>query len=538
VGIPAAVLAVRTALPSGAHLSLPWSIAAGLGGLMLAVAVQGAGALRMIFAQRSAVAVDVVSAPSVGNPWPLRAGLDLVLLAGAAVAFALTAHGGYNVVVAPEGVPLTQVNYGALAGPALAWPGLTLLVWRLTAWAMGRRTGRWSRARPGFAPELEAAAVRQRRRIIARGAAGLGASLGLVMSTAVFTATYDQQARVDVALTVGSDVAVVQSPASAVGPEGAKDLMGAAGVKAVEPLIHRFAYVGPDLQDIYGVQPATFARVAPLQDAFVPGSSVKDALGKLGSTPDGVLLSAETLHDYQLHPGDPIRIRLQAGADRAYRQVDFHVLGQVTEWPTAPKDSFIVANSAYLADVTGSAAVGTFLVSTDTPARTAASIRTSHNDSGAQVQDTSSESDTVTSASGLAATDLTGLSRIELGFGVLMALACSGLALFGGIIERRRALVLLAALGASARQRGRFLSGEARGLVVCGAAGGLAIGATIAYMLVKVLTGIFDPPPAGASIPWAFLGGMVVAVVVVSALVVAGAGRLVARAGPSELRDL
>jgi putative ABC transport system permease protein len=119
-----------------------------------------------------------------------------------------------------------------------------------------------------------------------------------------------------------------------------------------------------------------------------------------------------------------------------------------------------------------------------------------------------------------------------------MALACSGLALFGGIIERRRALVLLAALGAGARQRGRFLSVEARGLVVCGAAGGLVIGATIAYMLVKVLTGIFDPPPAGGSIPWAFLGGMIVAVVVVSALVVSLAGRLVARAGPSELRDL
>jgi putative ABC transport system permease protein len=292
------------------------------------------------------------------------------------------------------------------------------------------------------------------------------------------------------------------------------------------------------LQDIYGVQPATFGRVAPLQDAFVPGSSVKGALGKLGNTPDGVLLSAETLHDYQLHPGDLIRIRLQTGADRAYRQVDFHVLGQVTEWPTAPKDSFIVANSDYLAHVTGSAAVGTFLVSTDTPARTAASIRASHNPSGAQVQDISSASDSVTSASGLAATDLTGLSRIELGFGVLMALACSGLALFGGIIERRRALVLLAALGASARQRGRFLSGEAQGLVVCGAAGGLVIGATIAYMLVKVLTGIFDPPPAGASIPWAFLSGMVVVVVVVSAVVVSLSGRLAARAGPSELRDL
>jgi len=52
----------------------------------------------------------------------------------------------------------------------------------------------------------------------------------------------------------------------------------------------------------------------------------------------------------------------------------------------------------------------------------------------------------------------------------LLALACSGLALALGITERRRALVLLAALGATARQRGRFLTAEARALL----AGGLA----------------------------------------------------------------
>src|SRR4051812_48549525 len=93
------------------------------------------------------------------------------------------------------------------------------------------------------------------------------------------------------------------------------------------------------------------------------------------TTPDGVLLSAETLHDYQLHAGDLIRIRLQTGRDHAYRPVPFHVLGQVTEWPTAPKDSFIVANADYLAQATGSDAVGTFLVSTSEPTATAAALR-------------------------------------------------------------------------------------------------------------------------------------------------------------------
>ena len=75
-------------------------------------------------------------------------------------------------------------------------------------------------------------------------------------------------------------------------------------------------------------------------------------------------------------------------------------------------------------------------------------------------------------------------------------------------------------------------------MVVAGVVGGAAIGTVIAYLLVKVLTGIFDPAPASATVPWGYLTFLVALVAGVTVLVVAGAGRLVARAGPSELRDL
>ncbi|MCW2761525.1 MAG: hypothetical protein JWR85_1726 [Marmoricola sp.] len=541
LGLPMALLAVRLALPAGTGLPWAWALAATVGGAALALATQAAPAARLTFARnRSGVAAEATPGPRKGTPWPLKAGLDIILLAGAAISFALTARSGYQVVLAPEGIAQTQVNYAALAGPALAWPGLALLIWRVTDKLVGRRTGRWSRGRTGTAPELEAAALRQRRRLIARGAVGLSVALGLAVSTAIFTSTYRAQSRVDVALTVGSDVAVVEPPGAEVGPSGARALGSAAGVRAVEPLQHRFAYVGPDLQDFYGVQARTFGDVPALQDAFVPGSTVAKTLALLQRTPDGVLLSAETLHDYQLHRGDLIRIRLQTGPDRAYRAIPFHVLGQVTEWPTAPKDSFIVGNADYVAQTTGSDAVGTFLITSTTPATTAAALRSSLTASGsaAQVQDISSEGAAVTSASGLAATDLTGLSRLILGFSVPLALACSGLALLGGIIERRRALVLLAALGATARQRGRFLTTEARAMVVSGVLGGAVIGSVVSYLLVKVLNGIFDPAPAAPSIPWTYLVALVVLVGAVTAAIVAGVGRLAARAGPSELRDL
>ena len=544
LGVPLAALAVRLALPPGTPLSPGWTIAAILTGTVVALATQSGALLRLALGRdRTGVAAEASRQQITGTPWPLRAGLDVLLLLGAAVSFALTARSGYQVVLAPEGIPQTQVNYAALAGPALAWPGLTLLVWRLTAWATGRRTGRlsarWSRVSAGTAPELVAAALRQRRRVVARGATGLALALGLAVSTAVFTATYDTQGRLDVALTVGSDVAVVEPPGSTAGPAAATAIARAPGVSAVEPLQHRFGYVGPDLQDLFGVRAASFARVGPLQDAFVPGSTITATLAALQRTPDGVLLSAETLHDYQLHPGDLIRIRLQSGPDHTYRPVDFHVVGQVTEWPTAPKDSFIVANAAYITARTGSDAVGTFLVSTPTPGATAAALRTRlAASSGARVHDISTAAAGVTSTGGLAGTNLAGLARLELGFGLVLAFACSGLALLGGILERRRALVLLAALGATARQRGRFLTAEATALLLAGLLGGATIGATVAYLLVKVLTGIFDPAPASPTIPWTYLTTLLVLVTVVTVAVVAGVGRLVARTGPSELRDL
>jgi putative ABC transport system permease protein len=397
--------------------------------------------------------------------------------------------------------------------------------------AMDRPAGgcRQEVSRPGRAAELEAAGVRRRRRVISRGAAGLAVALGLAASTAIFTATYDKQADLDVAVT--------EPPGATVGPHGADPLSTAPGVQAVEPLQHRLAYVGADLQDLYGVQPRTIGRVAPLLDAFVPGSTITAALHSLATTPDGVLLSAETVHDYQLHPGDPVRLRLQTGPRHTYSQVGFHVLGVVAEFPTAPKDSFIIANAGYIAHATGSDMVGTFLIKSATPTATATAVR-QQVAPGAQVHDIVADRAAVSSVSGLASADLSGLSRLELGFGLILALACSGLALALGILDRRRALVLLAALGATARQRGRFLTAEARALLAGGLLGGAAIGVVIAYLLVKVLTGIFDPAPTGLSVPVGYLTALLVSVLTATGAVLVVLGRLASRAGPSQLRDL
>jgi len=538
LGVPLALLAARLALPAGARLALSWTLAAAVIGLLLAAATQLGPAVRAALRPGAdGISAGVARVQPTGLPWPLRLGLDIILLAGAGLVFYLTARGGYQVVVVPEGVPVAAVNYAALLGPALAWPGLALLIWRISYLTLGRRTGRFAPSGPGRAPELEAAGVRRRRRVISRSAAGLAVALGLAASTAIFTATYDKQARLDVALTVGADVAVTQPPGATTGPDGARAYAAVPGVQAVEPLQHRLAYVGADLQDIYGIRPATIGRVAPLLDSFVPGSTITAALHSLATTADGALLSAETIHDYQLHPGDPVRLRLQTGPHHTYTQVGFHVIGAVKEFPTAPKDSFIIANASYLTKTTGSDTVGAFLIKSATPAATTAALRRQV-PAGAQVHDVVADRATVTSASGLASADLSGLSRLELGFGLILALACSALALALGITERRRALVLLAALGATARQRGRFLTAEARALLAGGLIGGAAIATVIAYLLVKVLTGIFDPAPTGLTIPLTYLTALTISVIAASAAVLGVFGRLASRAGPSQLRDL
>ncbi len=267
------------------------------------------------------------------------------------------------------------------------------------------------------------------------------------------------------------------------------------------------------------------------------GGTVKQLMASLAKRPDGVLVSAETVKDFQLNPGDLLRLRLQDGRTKQLKTVPFHYIGVAKEFPTAPKDSFFVANQSYVARATGSAAVGAFLVQTDGtgPGVVAQRLRTRLGTS-AQVTDIVDQRKVV--GSNLTAVELSGLTKVELGFALALAVAASGLALGLGFNERRRTFAIASALGARGRQLGGFVWGES--LFVT--AGGLILGSiaavAISQLLVKVLTGVFDPPPDVLAVPWAYLG----AVVVITVAAVAGAGaatlRALRRPAIEQLRDL
>lgn len=87
------------------------------------------------------------------------------------------------------------------------------------------------------------------------------------VSTGVFNSFYPQQAKVDAVLTNGADVIVTRPVLTA--SDTAK-LAAVPGVRHVEPLQHRFAYVGADLQDLYGVRPTSIVGAGRLRTATSP----------------------------------------------------------------------------------------------------------------------------------------------------------------------------------------------------------------------------------------------------------------------------
>jgi putative ABC transport system permease protein len=516
-----------------------WQGGAALAGLLIAALAVLVPAVRDARRITVATARRQVGAPKRGPAW-WRYGLDLWLLVAAGAVFWVLGRGGYTIVLVPEGVPTISVSYWAFAAPALLWAGAGLLAWRLVYALLGRGrplVARLIRPLAGGLSDAVAATLSRQRGLIARTVALAALTVAFAATTSTFDATYRHQALVDAQLTNGADVTVTQSPGTYVPPDQARQIAAVPGVGHVEPMQHRFAYVGSDLQDLYGIHPATIAGATGLQDAYFSGGTARGLLGRLARRPDSVLISEETMKDFQLHLGDQIRLRLQDGRTKQYRTVTFHFAGIAKEFPTAPKDSFILANADYVAAQTGSDTVGTFLVSAHgrSPHEVAAALR---GRLGAQPQITDLDSVRQVIGTSLTAVDLRGLTGIELAYALALAAAATGLLLGLGFTERRRTYALASMLGARGRQLGAFVWTEvavvAIGALVLGGAAGWAL----TQMLVKVLTGVFDPPPAALSVPWAYLA--LVGGLALTTLLIAGrqAIRAVRKPPITVLRDL
>jgi putative ABC transport system permease protein len=257
----------------------------------------------------------------------------------------------------------------------------------------------------------------------------------------------------------------------------------------------------------------------------------------LAARPDAVLVSAETVKDFQLHPGDLLRLRLQDSTTKKLKTVPFHYAGVAKEFPTAPRDSFFIANASYIAKQTGNPAVGTFLLQTSGAGPHSVAQRVRHIvGTSAQVSDIQTSRKVV--GSNLTAVELSGLTRVELGFALALAIAACGVTLALGFRERRRTFAIARALGAKRSQLGAFVWSETLFVTFGGLLLGAALAAVMAWMLIRVLTGVFDPPPDVASIPWGYLAGLLALTIAAGAVAAAGTIRRLVASTPEELRDL
>ncbi len=504
--------------------AIVWSASAAAAGLLIAIASIAVPAWRD--GRDTTVATARLTVGRAGNPRWMRWFLDVALLATAVTVFWLTSRNGYKLILAVEGVPTISVSYWAFAGPALLWIGAGLLAYRLTNTLLHRgRPVLAASLRPlaGGLSDTVAASLKRQRRLLARGAALVALTIGFAASTAIFNSTYHQQAEADAVLTNGADVTATISPGATITPTSqvARRIAATPGVRHVEALQHRYAYVGADLQDLYGIDTATIVKAGRLQNAYFQGGTAPQLMATLAAKPDSILVSAETVHDFQLLPGDAITLRLQNGKTKQYANVRFHYVGVAKEFPTAPRDSFLLANASYIAQQTGTDTNGSFLI--DTGGHNIASI--AHQVS-IQVGTTATVTDLASSrkviGSSLTAVDLAGLTRVELGFALALAAAATGLTLWLGLVERRRTFAIAAALGANPRQLGAFVWAEAGIVTTAGIAAGTATAWALSNMLVKVLQGVFDPPPSALAVPWSYLivlGAVSIAATAIAAVI-------------------
>ncbi|MGH3010145.1 MAG: FtsX-like permease family protein, partial [Gaiellaceae bacterium] len=391
--------------------------------------------------------------------------------------------------------------------PALLWLGAALLLLRLRgralAWIAARAAGERASTSLGF---LLASAGR-RGAALNRGLLVLGLLLAFGVNLGIFAATYDQQARVDAQLTLGADV-VATAPPGAVARHALVQKIGAlTGVAGVSAVDHSYAYVGPDLQDTFGIDATTLTRGTSLRDSYFVGGSAAQMLARLRATPDGILVSKETITDYSLNLGDLLRLRVLDHRSGSFRVAPFHVVGIVQEFPSAPKDSFMVANLAYLHRLThdpGSNVV--FVRAAGDPGALARRVAAATAPFGVSVKDIGAQ--TAQTVSSITTVDLRGISRIEEVFVLVLAAATMALFVTVGLAERRQELATMAALGASLRRAAAFLWSEAVLVLTAALALAALLGWLLAEMLVAMLQHVFDPPPDQLAVPWAFLGGL------------------------------
>jgi putative ABC transport system permease protein len=508
IGAGVALAAVELLVKGGAQLTPARGLITF--GVCVLLAIAGAAAARIgasFSVLRGSVAEGRRTAPRERKPMWQRLYVDVACLVVSGLIYWLTAKTGFSAVVNPDSNPTLSLSVYMFFAPALLWIGTTLLLvrarGRFLGWAVGRAAGDRATSSRGF---LLASAAR-RGGAINRGLIVVGLLLAFGVNVGIFSATYNQQANVDAQLTLGSDVTAAAAPGVAAKQNLAAKVASVPGVQATTGVDHSYAYIGPDLQDTYGIDANTFTKATTLRDSYFVGMTADQAISGLRKTPDGILVGKETIKDYSLKNGDLLRLRVLDRQNGKFKIVPFHVVGVVQEFPSAPKDSFMVANLSYLSAASHSGGPNVIFAKTSgDPAGVATRVAAATSSAGTEVHNIKEQ--TAKTTSSITTVDLVGISRIEEAFAIALAAAAMGLFVALGIAERRQEFATMAALGTPLRQIGAFVWSEAALVLGAGLVLAAGLGWLLSQMLVAMLQHVFDPPPDTLAIPWGFLAAL------------------------------
>ena len=449
----------------------------------------------------------------------------LALITGGAV-YVLAGGSGIHPVLNAEGNPTVTLALTSFVAPFLFWVGGTLLLLRLVGAAMdrsGRLAGVLGRAL-GPGGELAGRSLGARAMAASRAVVVLALAVGFATSVLVFDATYRQQQRIDAELTLGADLKAV--PSQPVTASAIASLAGP-GVSSATPFVDVVVYVGPEAQDLLAIDPATLPSVAPLANSFFAGSTAKGAMDALRARPDAILVSAETAKDYSIVSGDRIRIRVP-DPNGNLKTIEFTMAGIALEFPTAPKDAFLVANLAYVVAQTGNDRITFVLARADGDVAVASTRLVQRLGLGWQIANIDTTAARL--ANSITSVDLSSLVVLDIAFALLVAGVGVTLFLVAGLAERRRELATLVAIGAEPGQVRATIIGEALFIGIAGIATGLLTGGLVGIALLQILAGVFDPPADLPAVPveliGAMTGGIVVALVGAISIADRGLSRL------------
>ena len=508
LGAAVGLASVELLVTGGAQLTLARALTTA--GICVLVAAAGALAARLgasWSSLRATVAEGRRQTQRERKPLWQKLYLDVIALAVSGLIYWLTARTGFSAVVNPDSNPTLSLSVYMFFAPALLWIGATLLLVRLrgrmVAWAARHAAGDRATTMRGFL----AVSAGRRGSAINRGLVVVGLLLAFGVNLGIFSATYDRQAKVDAQLTLGADVVATAPP----GFVAKRDLPGriaaVPGVRDTTAVDHSYAYVGPDLQDTYGIDAATFTRATSLRDSYFLGDTAKETMSRLASTRDGILVSKETITDFSLRTGDLLKLRVLDQQSGKFRVIPFHVVGIVQEFPSAPKDSFMVTNLSYLQAADHSAGPNVVFAKTGGNATAVAKrVAATTKADGTKVDNIDQQ--TAKTVSSITTVDLAGISHIEEAFVIALVAAAMGLSVALAIFERRREFATMAAVGAPLGRIAAFVWSEAAIVLAAGMMLAAGLGWLLSKMLVAMLQHVFDPPPDALAIPWGFLGSL------------------------------